>query len=192
MNQLLLGMVLFFGMHSISIVAPRSRDALAARSEMGWKLAYTLVSLAGLVLIIRGYAQLRLTPVVLYVPPAWLDYLAAVLLLPVFALFLAPYFPGRIKRATKHPQLIAVMLWAAAHLLANGTLGDVLLFGSFLAWAVADRLSMERRAPRPVPGAPPSAANDAIVVVVGLILYVATLLWLHEWLFGVPPLVALE
>ena len=111
------------------------------------------------------------------------------LLLPVFVFFFAPYFPGRIKSALKHPQLVAVKLWAFAHLLVNGTLADVLLFGSFLAWAVTDRVSLKTRPERPLPGPGESASNDVIVVVLGLVLYVVFALWAHEWLIGVRPFV---
>lgn len=191
MLQLILGLVLFLGMHSISIVALPLRDRLAAKSELGWKAFYGVVSLVGLVLIVRGYADLRMTPTVLYVAPAWLYHVSATLLIPVFILFLAPYFPGRIKAATKHPQLIAVKLWAVSHLLVNGTLADVVLFGSFLAWAVIDRISLKRRATRAVPGLPESGVNDVIVVVLGLAVYVAFVLWLHELLIGLKPFAAI-
>ena len=191
MLQLLLGLVLFFGMHSMSIVALPLRDKLAAKSEFGWKLVYGVVSLIGLILMSRGYADLRLTPTILYVAPVWLYHVAAVLLLPTFVLFLAPYFPGRISSATKHPQLIAVKLWAVSHLLVNGTLADMLLFGSFLLWAVADRISMKRRATRAVPGMPESKTNDIIAVVLGVIIYAAFVFWFHEMLFGVRPFVQL-
>lgn len=187
MLQLLIGIVLFFGMHSISIVASPLRDQLAARNELGWKLFYAVVSLIGVFLIARGYADLRQTPTLLYVPPIWLRYVAGVLLMPVFVLFLAPYFPGKIQSTTKHPQLVAVKLWALAHLLANGTLADVLLFGSFLLWAVADRVSMKGRTARPIPGAPESKVNDIILVVAGLLIYVAFVLRLHELLIGIKP-----
>ena len=187
MLQLLLGIVLFFGMHSASIVALPMRDRLVARSEMGWKAIYTVASLFGIVLMAKGYADLRQTPTLLYVTPIWMRHVATLLLLPVFAFFIAPYFPGRIQRALKHPQLVAVKLWAFAHLLVNGTLADVLLFGSFLLWAVADRISLKGRAARPLPGAKESRANDAIVVVVGLALYAAFAFMLHERLFGIRP-----
>jgi len=183
MLQLLLGLVLFFGMHTMSIVALPLRDKLAAKSEFGWKLVYGVVSLIGLILMSRGYADLRLTPTILYVAPVWLYHVAAVLLLPTFVLFLAPYFPGRISSATKHPQLVAVKLWAVSHLLVNGTLADMLLFGSFLLWAVADRISMKRRAT--------SKTNDIIAVVLGVIIYAAFVFWFHEMLFGVRPFVQL-
>ena len=185
MQQFITGLVLFFGIHSISIIALPLRDKIAAKSDIGWKLLYSVVSLAGLILMSRGYADLRQAPTVLYIAPAWLHQVAIALLLPTFVLFLAPYFPGRISRAVKHPQLTAVKLWAVSHLLVNGMLADVLLFGSFLVWAVADRLSMQSRVARVVPGAPPSKANDSIVVVVGLAVYIATVFWLHEMLFGV-------
>lgn len=191
MRQLLLGLVLFFGMHSMSIVALPLRDKLAAKSELGWKSLYGVISLIGIVLMARGYADLRQVPTLLYVSPSWLRHVAAVLLLPTFVLFLAPYFPGRIKSAVKHPQLVAVKIWALAHLLVNGTLADMLLFGAFLLWAVADRISMKSRIARPIPGAPESRANDVVVVVVGLTLYAVTVFWLHEMLFGVRPFVQL-
>lgn len=187
MLELLLGIVLFFGMHSASIVALPIRDKMATRSENTWKVIYALISLAGIVLMARGYADLRQTPTVLYTPPVWLRHAAALLMLPVFAFFVAPYFPGRIKTALKHPQLVAVKTWAVAHLLVNGTLADVLLFGSFLIWAVVDRISLKGRPQRPLPGAPESARNDVIVIVVGIVLYVAFAFWAHEVLFGIRP-----
>ena len=109
-------------------------------------------------------------------------------MLPVFPLLLAPYLPGRIKSATKHPMLLAVKFWATAHLLANGTLADVLLFGGFLAWAVADRISFKHRVQRPVRGAPERPMNDLVAVVAGLVLYALFVTWGHAWLIGVPPL----
>ena len=187
MLQLLVGLVLFLGIHSVAIVALPLRDKIAAKSDMGWKAMYAIASLIGIVLMVRGYAELRLTPTVLYVPPIGLRHVAAILMLPAFAFFIAPYFPGRIKTALKHPQLIAVKIWALAHLLVNGNLADVLLFGSFLIWAVVDRVSMKKRVARPLPGAPESKANDVIVVVVGLLLYVAFVMWGHEALIGINP-----
>jgi uncharacterized membrane protein len=187
MLQLLLGMVLFFGMHSVAIVALPLRDRIAQKSQATWSGIYALASLIGIVLMVRGYADLRQTPTVLYVTPYWLRHVSALLMLPVFTMFIAPYFPGRIKTVLKHPQLIAVKTWALAHLLVNGNLADVLLFGAFLIWAVADRISMKTRAARPLPGAPESPKNDVIIVVVGLALYAAFVFWLHEALFGLRP-----
>jgi uncharacterized membrane protein len=189
MTLLILGLVLFLGVHSVSIFAVGWRDAqVAQRGEGAWKGLYSVVSLIGFVLMVYGYGLARQTPVVLYSPPAAMRHIALLLLLPVFPLLLSSGLPGRIKATAKHPMLLAVKLWATAHLLANGSLADVVLFGAFLAWAVADRISVKRRPIRPVPSAPARAINDVIVVVVGVALYVAFLLWGHTWLIGVSPL----
>ena len=188
MTLLILGLLLFLGAHSISIVNAPWRDRMHARlGEKPWKGIVSIVSIAGLVLIVQGYAAARVDPVVLYTPPAALRHLAMLLLVPVFPLLLATYLPGRIQHAAKHPTLAATKLWALAHLLANGNLADVLLFGGFLAWAVADRISMKHRSPRPLPGAPAGKANDLVAIAGGLALYGAFVLWLHGWLIGVSP-----
>ncbi len=190
MGILVVGLVLFLGVHSVGIVAPAWRERMLERlGEKRWKGVYTLVSLAGFLLLIYGYGQARQQPIVLWSPPIGLRHLTLLLLLPVFPLVFAAYLPGRIKAALKHPMLLAVMLWAAAHLLANGTLADLLLFGGFLAWALADRLSFTRRPPQQIQTAPPSRANDAIAVVLGLGLYVVFGVWLHPILIGVPAIV---
>jgi uncharacterized membrane protein len=189
MMYLVLGLILFLGIHSVSIVAPAWRDARsAALGEGAWKGLYTLVSIAGFALLIYGYGLARQQPVVLYTPPAAMRHVAMLLMLPVFPLLFAAYLPGRLKRAAKHPMLLAVKFWALAHLLANGTLADVLLFGGFLVWAVADRISMKHRTQRPLPGAPPSAMNDAIAVVGGVVVYLLFVFWAHAWLIGVAPM----
>ncbi len=187
MEKLIIGLVLFIGSHSVSIVAPAWRDRFAARHGAAWKALVVFVSLAGVVGIVKGYAEARLDPVLLYAPPAWMNHLAALLLLPVFIAFLAPYFPGRIKSTLKHPQLVAVKLWAVAHLLVNGTLADVILFGSLLAWAVADRISLKRREARPVPVVTRSSANDFILIAIGLVIYALFVRWLHLAWIGVAP-----
>jgi len=187
MTTLVLGLILFIGVHSVSIVNEPWRDRMAVRlGEMPWKGIYSLLAIVGLILIIQGYGSARMDPVVLYTPPAWLRHVAFLLLLPVFPLLIAAYFPGRIKAAVKHPMILSVKLWAVAHLLANGTLADVLLFGGLLAWAVADRISMKRRVQRPLPGPPEAGRNDIIAVVAGLVVYAAFFRWLHIWLIGVP------
>ena len=189
MSVLVAGLLLFLGVHSVSIVSAPWRDRMAARlGEAGWQGLYGLVALAGLALVVWGYGLARAAPVILYTPPVGLRHVALLLMVFVFPLLLAAYLPGRIQTLTRHPMLLATKLWATAHLLANGSLADVLLFGSFLAWAVADRISLKHRAPRPVPGAPPGKANDLLAVVGGLGLYVAFLFWLHPLLFGVSPL----
>jgi len=189
MTPLVLGLILFLGAHSLSIINEPWRNRMHARfGENGWKGAYSVVSLLGFVLIIYGYGQARLDPVVVYAPPFWLRHVALLLLAPVFPLMLAAYLPGRIKTATRHPMLVATKLWAFAHLLANGTLADVLLFGGFLVWAVADRISLKRRSVRPLPHLPAGKANDLIALIAGLGLYVAFLIGVHAWLIGVSPL----
>jgi uncharacterized membrane protein len=188
MVYLVLGLVLFLGMHSISIVAPAWRDRIAGRLGNAWRGLYSLVTIAGLVVIIWGYGIARHIPVMLYTPPAWTRYVTAVLMLPVFPLFLAAYFPGRIKAALKHPMLLSVMLWALAHLIATGMLANVVLFGGFLAWAVVDRISFRWRTQRPNPAAPPSRSNDGIAIVAGLVLYFVFEHWLHARWIGVQPL----
>ena len=188
MIYLVLGLVLILGMHSISIVAPAWRDRTAARLGNAWRGLYSLVTIAGLIVIIWGYGIARRNPVMLYAPPAWTHYVTAVLMLPVFTLFLAAYLPGRIKGALKHPMLLSVMLWAVAHLIATGMLANVVLFGGFLAWAVADRISFSWRTARPIPMAPSMKLNDGIAIVAGLVLYFVFEHWLHVRLIGVQPL----
>ena len=189
MGVLILGLVLFLAVHSISIVNEPWRDRLAAKmGERSWQGLYSLASLIGFGLIVWGYGLARYDPVPLYLPPVWLRHIALLLMVPVFPLLLAAYLPGRIQAKVKHPMLAAIKLWAFAHLLANGMLADVLLFGGFLAWAVVDRISLKRRTLRPVDGAPPSRWNDLIAMIGGLALYVAFVLWLHLWLIGVAPI----
>ncbi len=189
MIYLIAGLVLFLGVHSVSIVAPAWRDATAARlGARPWRGLYSLLSIAGFVLLIWGYGVARMDPIVLYTPPVSMRWLTALLMLPVFPLLLAPYFPGRIKARLKHPMLAAVKFWALGHLLANGTLADLLLFGGFLIWAVADRISFKRRVQRPLQAAPPSRFNDAIAIVAGLVLYFVFMRWLHVRWIGVSPM----
>lgn len=192
MLWLVAGLVLFLGVHSVSIVAPGARDRWAARlGENPWKGIYSIVSLAGLVLIVLGYSAARQSPIVLYTPPTALRHLSALLMLPVFILLIAAYVPGRIRRAAKHPMLAAVKFWALAHLLANGTLADVLLFGGFLAWAVADRISVKRRAAAGLRVGPPVGTQgpdrDLMAVIGGLVVYGVFAGWAHGALFGVRP-----
>lgn len=189
MTLLLLGLLLFLGTHSLSMLAPDWRRRWIARhGEKPWKGLYSLLSLAGFILLAVGYGWARQSSVVLWTPPLWTRHLALLLMLPVFPLLLAAYLPGRIRSAVKHPMLAAVKLWALAHLLANGTLADVLLFGGFLAWAVADRISVKRHPRPPVPAAPPRPANDLMAILGGLALYALFLAGAHAWLIGVSPL----
>ena len=187
MSILISGLILFLGMHSISIVAPEWRDRVVARIGLPlWQGAYSVLALIGLVLIVAGYGAARSQPTFLYLLPRWTHAIAETLMLPVFPLLLATYLPGTIRTVTRHPMLVAVKLWAVAHLIANGSVADVLLFGSILAWAVLDRISLKRRPLRPLRTAPAGKFNDLIVVVVGIAIYVAMLNGGHAWLIGVP------
>jgi uncharacterized membrane protein len=190
MTLLLLGLVLFLGTHSVRIFA----DGWRARrvSAMGlnaWKGVYSVVSIAGFVLIVYGYAAARLEPVVLYLPPVWTRHLAALLTIPAFILLVAAYVPGtRIKRAVGHPMVLGVKTWAVAHLLANGMLADVLLFGAFLAWAVLNYISARKRdrAAGTVYVVGP-VTRDMIAVTGGLVAWAVFAFWLHRALIGIGP-----
>ena len=189
MTILILGLVLFLGLHSLGFLAPAWRAGMLERlGAKGWQGAAGLVGLVGFLLIIWGYGLARVEPVPLYAPPTWTRHLGLLIMVPVFPLLLATYLPGRIQSAVVHPTLTAVIIWSIAHLIANGNLADIVLFGAFLVWSVADRISLLYRTPPVVQGAPPGKANDLIALVVGLGLYVAFLLWAHTWLFGVSPL----
>lgn len=180
------GLILFFAVHSISIVNVGWRDTMVERlGTRTWRAFYSLAALAGLVLLIWGYGIARGNTVILYSPPAWLFYVNFILMLFVFPLFMASLLPGRIKAAVKHPVFASVKIWAFSHLLTNGALADVLLFGSFLAWAVVGRISMKHRRNRPTPGFPEGPANDLLAVVSGLLIYLLFVMVLHDWMTGV-------
>jgi uncharacterized membrane protein len=189
MAMLIVGLAIFLGVHSVAILSPEFRARAVARlGEGGWKGLYAILSIVGFVLLVRGFSVARQIPLVLYTPPAWMRHVTFLFMLPVFPLLLAAYLPGRIKTATKHPMLAAVKFWAFAHLLSNGTLADVLLFGGFLAWAVVDRISLKRRPPQRIHAAPARRFNDLIAIVGGLALYALFIGWAHLRLFGVSPL----
>jgi len=192
MLVLLAGLIVFLGVHCVSIVAPGWRTAQAARlGEGAWKGLYSVAAGIGLVLIVVGYGMARREPVLLYTPPAGLRHLSFAVMLPVFPLLFAAYLPGRIRRAVKHPMLLAVKFWAVAHLLANGALADVLLFGGFLVWAVFDLISVKRRPAaqaHQAPAAPARPYNDVIAVAGGLAVYGLFIAGAHRWITGVSPL----
>jgi uncharacterized membrane protein len=188
MNLLFVGLLIFLGVHSIAIVAPAWRERMVAKlGANGWKGLYALLSILGFALILIGYGAARTAPELVYSPPGWTRHLAVTLLLPVFPLLLATYFPGAIKRAVGHPMLIATVLWAGAHLLTTTTRADLLLFGSFLGWALADWASARTRPQRPLPGAPASRWNDVIALIGGLGLYLGMAFWAHLRLIGIAP-----
>ena len=190
MTLLLLGLVLFLGVHSTRVVADGWRSATIARiGEKPWKGIYAVLSIAGFVLLVIGYGAARQSPVVLYTPPVWTRHLAAVLTIPAFVLLVAAYVPrNAIKRAVGHPMVAGVKVWAFAHLLANGTLADVLLFGSFLAWAVLSFIAARRRDRAagivyPV-GAP---TRTVITIAIGIVAWAVFAFALHRPLIGVAP-----
>jgi uncharacterized membrane protein len=188
-TQLVLGLVTFLGIHSISIFAPGWRDAMVMRlGVLNWKRLYSVASLLAFVLLVHGFGVARQEPVVLYQPATWMRHLSLLVMLPAFPILLSAYLPGRIKTAVKHPMLTATKTWALAHLLANGMLADVLLFGGFLAWAVLDRISVGKRPLPTVQGTPPGKYNDAIAVVGGLVIYGLFVGWAHARLFGIAPM----
>jgi uncharacterized membrane protein len=191
MIVLILGLVIFLGVHSVRIFAAGWRDSMMARlGENGWKGLYSVVSIVGFVLIVWGYGLARQDAVLLWTSPIWLKHVAIALNLVAFILFAAYLVPaGRMKARLRHPMLLSVKTWAFAHLLANGTLPDLLLFGGFLVWALFDFRSsrMRDRAAGTVPVAGP-ARNDAIAVAVGVVIWAAFLWRLHVWLIRVSPL----
>ncbi|MGB2817556.1 MAG: NnrU family protein [Burkholderiaceae bacterium] len=190
MGLLILGLVIFLGVHSTRVVADAWRTATIARiGEKRWKAIYSLLSIASFVLIVIGYGAARQSPVVLYSPPVWSRHLAALLTIPAFLLVVAAYVPrNSIKRAVGHPMVAGVKIWAFAHLLANGTLADVLLFGSFLVWGVLSFTAARRRdrAAGTVYAAG-SGMGNALTAAIGLVAWAAFAFALHRPLIGVSP-----
>ncbi|WP_420408530.1 NnrU family protein [Hoeflea sp.] len=195
MFWLVVGLVLFLGIHSVRIVAPDFRQSqIDARGISAWKGIYAVVAIIGFVVLVWGYGQARLDPVVFWVAPAWMSHVVALLMIFVMILLVASQVPaGKIKAAVKHPMLLAVKIWALAHLLVNGDLASIVLFGSFLAWAVVDRISEKRRlraglTTNPVAG---PLKWDIVSIAGGLVAYVLFVVWLHRLLIGVPPIMGL-
>src|SRR6202045_5467726 len=185
---MIVGLVLFFGVHTLTTQRELRTRLIASLGEGTYKIGYALVSLVGLALIVWGFADYRATGWIdIWHPPKVLKQIAVALMLPAVILVVAAYIRGRIYTVTKHPMLTGVKLWAAAHLIANGDLGGIILFGSFLAWAVFDRISLKRRADA---GAPPipvgGVGNDAIAVVVGIVAYLALGFAFHPVVIGIP------
>src|SRR5436305_10961871 len=185
---LIAGLLLFLGAHTLTTQRELRAKAIASVGEGGYKIGYSLVSAVGLALIVWGFARYRATGWIdVWYPPAALKHIAAAVMLPAVILVVASYIRGRIYATLKHPMLAGVILWAAAHLLANGDLGSIILFGSLLGWAVFDRISLKRRADA---GAPPipvgGASNDLIAVAVGVVAYLALGFAFHPVVIGVP------
>lgn len=190
MLLLVVGLVVFFVVHLIPTAPDVRRTFVERFGETPYKLAFSIASLVGFVLIVMGYHKLQLMPgknPQLWNPPLAMRHVAMLLMLLSFVLLAAAYIPSRIRTAVRHPMLAAVKLWALAHLLVNGDLGSIVLFGSFLAWAVFDRISVKSRASYgPLGTATGGLGGDVAAIVVGLGLYGAMVAWGHAALIGVP------
>jgi uncharacterized membrane protein len=190
MTLLVLGLVLFLGMHSSRVFAEGARQRfIAQRGANAWKGLYTVVSAAGLALIVWGYGQARLEPVVLWASPLWVRHLASLLTLVAFVLLAAAYVPGNaLKARLGHPMVLGVKTWALAHLVSNNTLADLLLFGGFLLWAgLSFRAARARDRAAGVMAASGQASRTAVTVVAGLLTWAVFAFWAHGAWIGVRP-----
>jgi uncharacterized membrane protein len=184
---LVVGLALFLGVHTLTALRQTRQDLIDRLGPGTYKALYSVVSLIGVVLAGYGFGLYRATGWIdVWYPPVWMRHLAVLLVWPAIVFMVAAYSPGRIKVALKHPFLVGVKLWALAHLLANGDLGSIVLFGAILAWAVFDRISLKRRTD---PGAPPipvgGPQNDVIAVAAGTIVYIVLALYFHPYVVGV-------
>ena len=187
MTLLIVGIVVFLGLHLLPTLSGLRETLVGRLGENGYKALFSLLSTAGFVLLVYGFAR---APVIqVWSPPGWTRWVAIVLMLPAFIFLVAAYVPGQIKARLKHPFLVAIKTWALAHLIANGDLASIILFGSFLAYAVYDRITLKRRQATGLvtvaASGPPR--NDLIAVVLGAVLYGVFLVWLHPLLIGTAP-----
>jgi uncharacterized membrane protein len=185
---LILGLIVFIVPHVLVTQREMRASMIGRVGEGTYKLLFSLASIIGVVLIGWGFARYRATGWIdIWYPPAWTRHITVALVWPAIILVIAAYIPGNIKRTLKHPMLAGVKLWAFAHLLSNGDLGSIVLFGSILAWAVYDRISLKRRTD---PGAPPipvgDLRNDVIAIVVGTLVYLVLGFYFHPYVIGVP------
>jgi uncharacterized membrane protein len=186
---MIIGLAVFLGSHTLVTLRPQRAALIARIGERPYKGLFALVSLVGILLIGYGFGLYRAEGYIdIWMPPRWTRHVTELLMWPAIIAIVAAYIPGEIKRVLKHPMLVGVKLWAVAHLLSNGDLGSIILFGSILAWAVYDRISLKRRADAPAPAVAESGGyrNDFIVVVVGTLVYFVLGFWFHPWVIGVP------
>jgi len=185
---MILGLVLFLGAHTLTTQREARARVIETLGERGYKTGYALVSIAGLALIVWGFAHYRATGrIEVWHPPTALKHITVALMLPAVILVVAAYLRGRIYTAIKHPMLSGVKLWAAAHLISNGDLGGIILFGAFLGWAVFDRISLKHRADAGGPPIPVGGwSNDLIAVAVGVVAYLALAFAFHPVVIGIP------
>jgi uncharacterized membrane protein len=191
MLLLVLGLIIFLGIHSTLIFAPSVKSNFVAhRGALAWRAIYSVLALLGLVLIIIGYGASRQAPVMVWVPPVGLAHLALLLTLPAFIFLAAAYVPNNhLKAKMGHPMYLAIKTWALAHLLANGMLADILLFGSFLAWAIAGfavRRKQDRKEAKQYPQG--TMGGTIATVIVGLVTWGVFAFYLHTILIGVNPM----
>jgi uncharacterized membrane protein len=189
---MILGLVVFVAPHVFVTRRDTRAAVIVLIGEGPYKALFSLVSIIGVVLIGWGFARYRASGwIEVWSPPSWTRHVAVALILPAIVMIVAAYIPGNIKRRLKHPMLAGVKLWALAHLISNGDLGSSLLFGTILAWAVFDRISLKSRTD---PGAPPipvgGARQDAIAVIVGTLVYLALGFWFHPLVIGMPAFAA--
>lgn len=184
MTLLIIGIIVFLGIHLLPTFPQFRERLIGSLGETGYKAAFGVLSIAGFVLLVWGFAS---APVIqIWSPPPWTCWVAIILMLPAFIFLVAAYVPGRIKAKVKHPFLVAIKTWALAHLIANGDLASIILFGSFLTYAVYDRIALKGRRPTELIGtaAQGGPRNDLIAVVLGVLFYVIFLVWLHPLLIG--------
>ena len=185
---LILGLAVFIGTHIVTTRREQRAAFIARIGEGPYKGFYSLASIVGVLLIGWGFAQYRAAGYIgVWSPPPWTRHLTVALVWPAIICVVAAYIPGRIKTALKHPMLVGVKLWALAHLISNGDLGSIILFGAILGWAVFDRISLKHRTD---PGAPPipvgGVKQDLIAVLLGTLIYLALGFWFHPYVIGVP------
>ena len=185
---LILGLAMFIGTHVITTRRETRARLIGRFGEGPYKIAYSVASIVGVLLIAWGFGLYRAAGYIpVWNPPAWTRHIAALLVLVAVICVVAAYSPGRIKTALKHPMLVGVKVWAFAHLISNGDLGSIILFGAILGWAVFDRISLKRRTdiggpPIPVGG----IGRDVAAVVIGTLVYLALGFWFHPYVVGVP------
>jgi uncharacterized membrane protein len=185
---MIIGLAVFLGSHTFVTMRPARKAVIARLGEGPYKALFSVVSLAGLVLIGWGFGQYRAAGFVnVWMPPAWTRHVTLLLVWPAIICVVAAYLPGDIKRVLKHPMLVGVKLWALAHLLSNGDLGSIILFGSILAWAVVDRITLKRRSDDGAPSSPSGGRKyDFFAVALGTLVYFILGFWFHPWVIGVP------
>jgi len=188
LGLMILGLALFVGVHGLTTQRDLRARLIGIGGEAVYKMIYAVLAIAGIGLIAYGFGQYRADGLIhIWHPPTWTKHVAAALMLPAVILFAAAYLRGRIYAVVKHPMITGVKVWALAHLIANGDLGSIILFGTLLAWAVFDRISLKRRTDAggpPIPVGGPK--NDLIAIAVGIVAYLALAFAFHPAVIGVP------